>query len=120
MEFIQKRMIKMMSDQFVNRLDTDWSIDDVKFSEHRDNALFVRFRVKRGFFNEKTWRCEKPEYNELLTAEEFVNCLNFERITDRIKFITKYLDSVKSTYRYVGTKYKKDDVMLSWTVLVSD
>ena len=41
MEFIQKRMIKMMSDQFVNRLDTDWSIDDVKFSEHRDNAVLV-------------------------------------------------------------------------------
>ena len=120
MELVQKKIIKKMSDHFINRLDTNWSIDDIKFSEYRDNALFVRFRVKRGFFNETTWKCEKPEYNELLTAEEFVNCLNFERITDRIKFIKKYLDLVRSTYRYSGTKYRKDDVMLSWSVLVSD
>jgi hypothetical protein len=120
MEFIQKRMIKMMSDRLVNHLDTNWSIDDVKFSQYRDNSLFVRFRVKRGFFNEKTWKCEKPEYNEILTAEEFVNCLNFERITDRIKFIRKYLDIVRSTYVYSGTNYKEDDVILSWSVLVSD
>jgi hypothetical protein len=120
MEFFQKRLIKMMSEQFINRLDTNWSIDDIKFSPHRDNALFVRFRVKRGFFTESIWKCEKPEYNELLTADEFVTCLNFDRITDRINFIKKYLNTVRSTFRASGVSFKNEDIFVSWSVLVTD
>jgi peptide deformylase len=46
--------------------------------------------------------------------------LYIDRITDRINFIKKYLNTVKSTFRASGVSFKNDDIIVSWSVLVTD